>query len=253
MLLKQWIEKNRKYFTESDLQYLIASSQEEKFLNRALRQYRKGLPMAYILGKEEFFGRSFKINKTVLAPRPETEIIAETAINLARKENLKKILDLGTGSGIIALTLKKALGYKINLIASDISSKALKVAKANAKKHRVKIKFIRSNFFNSLAGNKFDMIVTNPPYVASCDIIGSLRFEPKLSLDGGADGLKLITKLLSKANKYLKNGGYLVIEMGYNQKKPVKDLVDKTSYYDIIEWIKDYSRHWRGVILRKKR
>jgi release factor glutamine methyltransferase len=262
MILKQWIESQGIFFTSNDLKFLLKSrftklsdisrplsKADQKFLNNAVYRYKRDEPIAYILEKEEFFGYKFKVNPAVLIPRPDTEVIVEKALEVCRKGNRLKILDLCCGSGCVGISLKKSLGEKIEVSAVDVSVKALNIARYNAKKNQVRIKFIRSNIFNNLKNRKFDLIVCNPPYVRKNLIKGSLCYEPVLALDGGKDGLKILKEVISQAPEYLEKQGFFILEFGFDQKAAVKELIEKTCCYDIIEWIRDYGRRWRGVVL----
>lgn len=268
MLLKEWINENKTNFTRSDLRFLlkellgkekksllngdvILNGRKTAFLSKVKNSYLKGVPIGYLLKKEEFFGLEFMVNPSVLIPRPDTEVIAEKAIEVIRNNNLENILDLCCGSGIIAISIKKSFKEKIRLTASDISQKALKVARNNIKNHNIRVKAVKSNLFAAFKNIKFDLIVSNPPYLKKSEIKGSLRYEPRKALFGGNSGLHFIEKILKTAPDYLKDNGFLIIEAGYNQKVPVKAILEKTGKYEIIEWIKDYGGNFRGVILKK--
>lgn len=266
MQLKEWVDTNREFFTEHDLRFLLKEklsidanliSRKDFLLDEAnlidleeiKRVYTEGLPMAYILEKEEFFGLKFKVNPEVLIPRKETELIVEKAIELIKKNNLKYILDLGCGSANIAIAISKSMENRVNIFSSDISLQALMVAKTNSLSHDADIKLINTDLFEGFKKNCFDLVVSNPPYVGSRDIKDSLKYEPLLALEAGSDGLAIIKKILFQSNLYLKKGGYLIMEIGYNQKELVENMLQNIDSYEIIEWIKDYSGNWRGVIL----
>jgi release factor glutamine methyltransferase len=266
MQLKEWIKENRKFFTESDLRFLLKEIffssnlplfekdiflDEEKvlYLDEIKHKYTKGLPVAYILGKEEFFGLELKVNPRVLVPRKETELIVEKAIELIREKKFKRILDLGCGSGNIALAIKKILGEKINIFSSDISFDALGVAKTNSFLHHTTIPLVNTNLFNGFKEESFDLIVSNPPYVATSEIDDFLKYEPQQALRAGGYGLSFIKPILARAYLYIRSGGYLVMEIGYNHKQPIEHLLRKIDKYETREWIKDYGGNWRGVIL----
>lgn len=267
MKLKGWLKLNRSLFGSCDLRFLIKdislrknnlfleevclNSEDLAYLERIKEMYIKGMPLAYILGKEEFFGLELKVDPRVLVPRPETELIVEKAIEIISKNNLHFILDLCSGSGNIALSIKKAFSFDISVFASDIDFKALSVAKDNISNYSEKIKLVQSDLLSAFKPESFDLIVSNPPYVESDNIQGALKFEPKIALDGGRDGLFLIRKILQQAPKYLKNGGYLILEIGYNYKDNAKKAISSLAAYKIEEWIRDYSGYWRGVVLKK--
>jgi release factor glutamine methyltransferase len=267
MQLQEWLNKNRKFFNESDLRFLIKnelnntallfsdgvhlSSHKLGHLESVKEMYIKGMPLAYILGKEDFLGWEFKVNKEVLVPRRETELITEKAIDIIKKENLRYVLDLCCGCGNIAISIKKSSKDTL-VFASDISPKALRVAKANAEFHNTGINLISTDLFKGFKYGKFDIIISNPPYVEEENIKGALEHEPRIALWGGADGLYFIKKIIGEAYFYLKESGYLVLEIGSNHKEPLERYIDTIKSYEIIEWIKDYSGNWRGTVLRPK-
>jgi release factor glutamine methyltransferase len=266
MRLNEWINTNKEIFTRSDLQFLLRQvfadkniflkqqtifldSEKRKFLEEAKKAYKKGMPLAYLLGKEEFYGLEFKINPSVLVPRNETEIITEKTIELIKNNNLGEMLDLCCGSANIAITIKKLFQDKIKVWASDISANAIAVAKSNAKYHKVKINLRKGNLFNAFRGRKFDIIASNPPYIGKAEIKGSLKYEPKIALAARSHGMYYIERILKNAHLYLKKRGFLVLESGYKHKEPINSILEKTGKYEIIEWIKDYGGNFRGVIL----
>lgn len=261
MRLKDWVDTNKDAFTQRDLNFLIKtcyshlkfieteiSEESLRFLQEAAQAYRKGTPIAYILGKEEFYGLEFKVDTNVLIPRPETELIVEKALNIIDEHNLARILDLGCGSGNIGISLKKNAQY-IDVICSDKSTAAITVAKENALLHNVVIQFICCNLFDGLAKQRFDMIIANPPYVENSQLGELIKHEPMLALDGGVDGLAIIRQILDKGFKHLKTNGFLILEIGYNQKEAVENYLNKLKYV-AIEWLKDYSGHFRAVVLK---
>ena len=198
-----------------------------RFISSALKKRIKGEPIQYILGKTEFMGLEFKLNRGVFIPRPETELLVETVIKYATKtqrhqDTRLNILDIGTGSGCIAISLAKFL-KDIKITATDISSDALKIARENALLHNVEINFLLSDlFFNhELTTMNYELIVSNPPYVPTAEIERlqpEIKFEPRIALDGGNDGLDFYRRIIKEASCYLVKGGYLIIEMGFNQK-----------------------------------
>jgi len=269
MKLKDWLKTNRSFFNDSDLRFLIKNVfnlnysevlisdvyidlQNLQYLDEIKELCITGLPLAYIFGKEEFFGLEFRVDRNTLIPRPETELIVERAIEIINKNNLKSVLDLGCGSGNIAISVKKEVSSDVTVFASDISPQATEVARDNAESNNVDISIVSSDLLDGFKYNSFDLIISNPPYVESEHIKGSLLFEPKVALDGGLDGLGIISKVLDQADRYIKDQGYLIIEVGYQHKQAVDKLVEqKKSLYKIEEWIKDYSDIFRGVILKK--
>ena len=206
-----------------------------------------GKPLQYILSETEFFGYPIKLNQNVLIPRFETELLCDYAMKEIRKES--KVLDLCTGSGCIAVAIAKEKGAQVT--ASDISPEAIEVAKENARINGVSVEFVESNLFAKVTG-VFDVIVSNPPYIRSGDIAGLERivrdFEPRLALDGGADGLDFYRAIARDFEKFLAPKGYLFLEVGYDQAKEVAALFGKRD----IKIIKDYSGIERIVRVRKK-
>jgi release factor glutamine methyltransferase len=270
MYLKEWLKTNRKFFTEGDLRFMLKDffsfnnfpfyekdiilDKEKKFcLDEIKRRYIKGLPLAYILGNEEFLGLKIKINTHVLVPRKETELIVERALDVIKRNNCEFVLDLGCGSGNIAITIRKMTGKNIKVFSSDINLNALMVAKSNCLLHRVNIGLISSNLFGGFKLKSFDVIISNPPYVADSEISGSLKYEPRIALAAGKDGLKFIKAILRQAHLYLKSNGYLIMEIGYNHKVALERLLAKAGKYEIVEWIKDYDDNYRGVMLQAKK
>lgn len=226
-----------------------------------------GMPTQYIIGSQEFMGLPFKVNENVLIPRQDTETLVEKIILDVREEreekrlkSRKKILDLCCGSGAIGISLAKILP-ETNVLAVDISGKALEVAKENANKNRVQnnVKFLESNLFDEiktgLLGNKFDIIVSNPPYIPTQNIPILQRevkeYEPMLALDGGADGLDFYRTIVEKAHEFLKKKGTLYLEIGYDQAEDLKKMMKDSGKYEQIEIMKDLAGLDRIVKCKK--
>ena len=235
--------------TRSMLQFVEQFSTEEtnKIMD-AVEKRLNHIPLGYIFGKSYFFGREFKVNENVLIPRQDTEILIEKIcddINGQKREI--SVLDIGTGSGAIAITIQKETGAR--LVAVDISEKALEVATENAKTLEANIEFIQSDLFENVSG-KFDFIVSNPPYIET-DVIETLETEvkdnePILALDGGKDGLDFYRKIVAEAPNYLNKGGKLYFEIGYNQAEALKGLM-KENFTNILVY-KDYGNNDRVVV-----
>lgn len=211
-----------------------------KNVNKDLKLLKKGYPIQYLIGYVNFCGNKIIVNKNVLIPRYTTEYLVEKSIKYFKKLNINKpvILDLCTGSGCIAITLKKEFKDSI-IYASDISKKALKLAKKNAKKNEVNIIFIKSNLFKNLKNKKFDLIISNPPYVSTSEKLQKqLNFEPKIALFSKNNGFYHTDEILLKSNKYLKKKSILALEtnMNFNNKKYLieKDLEEKNRYLFLI-------------------
>ncbi len=212
----------------------------------------KGEPFQYIVGNCCFFGYDFLVNESVLVPRSDTEVWVEKVIKLAKEVKANSILDLCTGSGCIAITLKKEL-KDVLLYGVDISENALAVAKENAKINNADVKFILSDLFNNLPMNKFDIIVSNPPYIPSKEIqtlARDVQREPIIALDGGEDGLEFYRKIIKKAKEFLEENGYLALEFGYDQAKKVEKILLENGF-EVLDIIKDYSGNTRAIISKK--
>lgn len=220
--------------------------------NKYLAQRKEGIPIAYILGYKEFWSMSFKVTPDVLIPRPETELLVEQAISACSHLKQPTILELGTGSGAIAIALGKELP-DAKITATDISDSALNIARENAHNNQIKnIEFTHSDWFSNVR-RRFDIIVSNPPYIDLGDphLNHEIRFEPMLALVSGIDGLDDIRTILSNADSHLKEQGKLLLEHGYNQGKQLRKLMTKTGLVDC-HTIKDYSSNDRISEGKKK-
>ena len=231
----------------------INDVQLKEFYNLLDRRKKKE-PIAYILNKKEFWNNLFYVNKNVLIPRPDTEILIEQILKNYSKNESLSVLDIGTGSGCIVLSLLK-LFKNFKGVAIDISKKALNVAKYNAKMHQLdnRVKFFKSSVDNFLKG-KYDLIVSNPPYIKQLDFKNLERdiseYEPSLALKGGIDGLTVIRRVIKKSSKLLKRGGKLVLEIGYDQMYQSKQVLRKQGFY-INKITKDYSNNYRCIVCTK--
>ena len=208
-----------------------------------LQQRQSGMPIAYITGNREFWSRDFQVTPDVLIPRPDTELLVELCLKLILTDSAFKILDLGTGSGIIAITLAAECPHT-QISATDFSLAALSIAQRNAEKHRVdNIEFYQSDWFTRVPNTQFDLIISNPPYIAEDDIHlqqGDIRFEPKTALCAKDQGLSDIKIIAASARNYLKPGGHLLIEHGYDQQHRTQTLF-KELHYDKIQTYTDLS------------
>jgi len=227
-------------------------------ISSILKKRIQGEPLQYLLGNTEFMGLEFKVKPGVLIPRPETENLVEAAaryIHSLKKTSGSNILDLGTGSGCIAVSLAKLLPC-LKITASDISGQALEIARQNAKANNVRVKFIESELFSSkkMRLNHYDMIVSNPPYIPT-DEINSLQieisYEPRQALDGGSDGLDFYRRIIPEASQYLKDKGLLILEMGFGQHKRIENIFYKSAKFEIIEVVKDLNNIKRVIIAQK--
>lgn len=216
----------------------------------------QGEPAQYITGRQDFYGLEFEVTPDVLIPRPETELLVETALKLVSPESAVSICDVGTGSGCISITLLNRLPLA-HALALDVSSAALDVAKRNASRHRVtsRIEFILSDCFASFDQQQFDLIVSNPPYVAEGAFATLQRevrdFEPRIALTAGAEGLDVIRRLVSEGTNFLKPGGYLLFEIGFDQHAAVSELVDLEKW-ELLDIHHDLQGIPRTVALRKR-
>jgi release factor glutamine methyltransferase len=269
MSLKDWLNDNRDSFSERDLQFLLknifavsaAAGKEEVTLDdetlQSLKQFKTlygfGVPMAYILEKEEFYGDSFMVNAGTLIPRPETEIITERAIALIKQHAMAGVLDLGCGCANIAITIAKRVSRSVSVVASDIDGAALAVSRHNVATHKVNVSLVQGDLFSPFKKEAFDLVVSNPPYVEEAFLLDNveLSYEPRLALWGGSDGLLFIRNIILNGHCYIKKGGYVLIEIGAMQKDAIEALCDKVTAYTTREWIMDYGRKYRGILLKK--
>lgn len=215
-----------------------------------LNKIIEGVPIQYITKKQEFMGLDFFVDENVLIPQPDTEILVEEVLKISKLYNKKiNILDLCTGSGAIAVSLAKYI-KDVNIIATDISKNAIEIAEKNAIKNNAenKIKFVVSDMFKNIE-NKFDIIVSNPPYIETKEIeklSKEVKNEPIIALDGGNDGIKYYKIIADNYNKFLNIGGYLLLEIGYNQGESVSKLFKNS------EIKKDLSGNDRVILVKKE-
>jgi len=252
LLMQYILNKPRKYLLVYDNQTLTLRQEVNYF--KAIKKVANGEPIQHITHMQEFMKMNFYVNEDVLIPRPDTETLVEEVIKIAKKINAKKILDLCTGSGAIAVSLAKYIEGS-SITAVDISREALSVAKLNAKNNEVEnqITFVESNLFNMLAKEKYDIIVSNPPYIRR-DVIKTLdkevQREPKIALDGGYDGLDFYRKIIHQSEEYLKFKGYLCLEIGYDQKIDVIELIENEEKYVDTYCKKDLYGNDRAIITK---
>ena len=198
----------------------IDSKVMNKFKTMIESRFR-GMPLAYLTGQKEFWSMDFLINQSVLVPRPETELLIENAIEIFKNHESPNILELGTGSGIISIVLQKELSNP-DITAVDISEEALNIAKMNAEKHEISdIRFVVSDWFSEIMNEKFDLIISNPPYVdrskLSNEELFGIDMEPEIALYSENDGTSDLEFIIKKSPDYLKDGGWLILEHGYDQ------------------------------------
>lgn len=263
----------------------INDKKVEEF-RKLLKKLENGIPIQYIINNQEFMGLNFYVDENVLIPQPDTEILVEEVIkycnelrnnesedketNKDYKENIEKepiinkedkninkktvkILDLCTGSGIIGISIYKYL-ENVEIYASDISQKALNIAEKNTNLNNAKINFINSDMFENIHIKDFDIIVSNPPYIES-KVIESLskevQNEPKLALDGGEDGLKFYRCILENAKDYLRKNGAIFLEIGYDQKEKIEEILKSYKIYKETKCIKDFGGNNRVIIIKR--
>ena len=233
LLMQYILNRPREYILVHDDKQLTLRQNVDYF--KLIKKLIEGVPLQHITHQQEFMKLMFYVDENVLIPRPDTEVLVEEVIKIAKSINAKKILDLCTGSGAIAVSLAKYIeGSQIT--ATDISRKALSIAKLNATNNDVedRITFVSSDLFQNISEEKYDIIVSNPPYIKR-KVIKTLdkevKKEPIIALDGGNDGLDFYKKIIGNAYQYLKYKGYLCLEIGYDQKDEVIDLINKEEKY----------------------
>ncbi|SEQ41760.1 peptide chain release factor N(5)-glutamine methyltransferase [Nitrosomonas ureae] len=216
----------------------LTVQQFEKF-SSLVQQRVEGLPVAYLIGERAFFDLTFKVTEAVLIPRPETELLVEWALELIPSQKFCKVLDLGTGSGAIGISIAKHRP-QAQVIAVDLSPAAIDVCQRNVEILEVaNLNAIRGNWFDELSGEKFDLIVSNPPYVAEDDPHlqqGDLRFEPEMALSAGEHGMACITHIINAAPGYLGKEGWLLLEHGYNQAESCRQLLRDKDFSNICSY-----------------
>lgn len=235
---------NLKFVWSNDFEKMLALAKERS----------TGKPLQQVFGYTDFYGMKISVNSDVLCPRPETEYLVEEVSRLIKQDNLQAVLDLCTGSGAIALVVKRD-NPNVAVTASDISEKALMVAKQNAEQNNLHVDFVVSNLFDNING-EFDLIVSNPPYIKT-DVIGTLDpevrfFEPTIALDGGMDGLDFYRKIVENAKNHLKIGGILAFEIGFDQKESVTEILTncKTAVFEDIRCLQDLEKNDRMIFAK---
>lgn len=266
-LLEFVLQQSREEMIRSSLEEV--SKEQEMEYQEKVDEMVEGRPLQYITHSQEFMGIDFYVDENVLIPQPDTEILVEQA--LAKIQNIEQrkiqILDLCTGSGAIAISIAKQLqrtsqyvAEEYQIVATDISDKELKVAQKNAMQNQVQIQFLQSDLFSNLKEMEFDVIVSNPPYIET-KVIDTLskevKQEPRIALDGGEDGLVFYKAILENAKQYLKKGGYVLIEIGYDQGKKIIELwkeLKENCQLELItkEPIKDLGNNDRVMIFQKR-
>jgi release factor glutamine methyltransferase len=252
LLLSSSIKKDKRYIILNPKEFLT-SDQLDKFKSLIERR-KKGEPIAYLTNKKEFWKNEFFVNKDVLIPRPDTELIIEQVLRIYSKKVQLQVLDIGTGSGCILLSILKE---RPNFYGTgiDISAKSINISKFNTKQLNLtnRVKFFHSSVDNFSIG-KYDLIVSNPPYIEFLNFKylekDVVNFEPKLALSGGLDGFSKIRKVINKARMLIKKNGKFILEIGFNQKNKVKKILKEKGFY-INKTIKDYGNNDRCIISTK--
>ena len=254
-LLMYMLDESPQLFSNSFSEQ-VSQENEEKYFSLIEKHIKEDVPLSHLVGFEYFYDRKFKVTKDVLSPRMETEELIYRVVEYVKstKKNNLKILDLCTGSGIIAITLKKELSqFSIDVVASDISEEAIKVAKENAQSHDATIKFVQSDIFDNIA-DKFDIIVSNPPYIDRKDEVtmqdNVLKYDPHLALFAEEEGMYFYRKIIEQANDYLNENGVIFFEIGYDQKDKIIKLADLNGYS--AEVYKDINGRDRMAFLVRK-
>lgn len=252
ILMSKAINKEKKFLI---LNFNNEISKENlNIFNDLVNQRSKGKPIAYLLKKKEFWKNEFVVDRNVLIPRPDTEILVEQALELTKNKNKLNLLDVGVGSGCILLSI---LNEKKNFYGTgiDICGKSLSICRVNSHKLGLKkrIKLFKSNIDNFQYG-KYDLIISNPPYIKKYDLKclekDVIGFEPKQALDGGIEGLSEIRKVISKSSELIKKNGFLILEIGFDQKNRVKQILQNKGFY-IKKIVKDLSGHDRCIVSTK--
>ena len=252
ILMAKALGSNREYIILNNKKILNNDSLD--YFKRLIKERARGKPIAYLINKKFFWDYEFYINKNTLIPRPDTEIIIEESLRLTKHKDKINVLDIGVGSGCILLTILKE---RKNFYGTgiDISKKSLDICKINAKNLNIesRVKFYKTDIDKFVKG-KYDLVVSNPPYIKSCDLKylerDVVNFEPRLALDGGLDGLSKIRKVINKSSELIKKNGKFILEIGFDQKNKVIKLLNKRGFY-INSTLKDFASYDRCIVSTK--
>ena len=252
ILMAKALGKKREYIILNNNK--IIKEQNLEYFKKLVHERATRKPIAYLLKKKSFWNSEFYVNKNTLIPRPDTEIILEQVLKFTKNKNYLNILDIGVGSGCILLSVLKE---RKNFYGTgiDISRNSLDICKMNAKKLLLerRVKFFKSDV-DKFAIGKYDLIVSNPPYIKTSDLkyleSDVIKFEPKLALDGGLDGLSVIRKVIKKSSELLKKNGKFILEIGFDQKNKVIKLLNNKGFY-INSTVKDLANNDRCIISTK--
>lgn len=252
------------FLLQVDKVYLITHSDEEmdkEVYIKVVQNTKKivgGKPIQYITNNQEFMKMNFYVDENVLIPQPDTEILVYEVLKICKEySNGVNILDLCTGSGAIAVSLDRILRKNCvdaKICASDISKQALKIARKNSENNNANVKIIESDLLENIEYKNFDIIVSNPPYIRTDEIKNlskQVKEEPYIALDGGIDGLHFYRKIIKEAKGYIKNNGYLCLEIGYNQMESVLGIFKENKEYKNLKQVKDWSGNDRCIIAQK--
>ena len=253
-LLMYMLDEMREF--NENLALELTEEDEQKYFQLINKHIKDDTPLSHLVGFEYFYDRKFKVTSDVLSPRMETEELVYKVIDYIRKNNLTniKILDLCTGSGIIGITLKKELEeFDVKILASDISSRALTVAKENASSLEADISFVESDLFSNIQ-DKFDIIVSNPPYIAHDDKKtikeNVLNYDPHLALFAGEEGMYFYRNIIEKSRPYLNEKGIMFLEIGYDQKEKIITLGENNKFETVV--YKDINGRDRIAVLKSQ-
>ena len=252
ILMAKALGSNREYIILNNKKILNNDSLD--YFKRLIKERARGKPIAYLINKKFFWDYEFYINKNTLIPRPDTEIIIEESLRLTKHKDKINVLDIGVGSGCILLTILKE---RKNFYGTgiDISKKSLDICKINAKNLNIesRVKFYKTDIDKFVKG-KYDLVVSNPPYIKSCDLKylerDVVNFEPKLALDGGLDGLSKIRKVINKSSELIKKNGKFILEIGFDQKNKVINILKNEGFY-INSTQKDLANNDRCIVSTK--
>ncbi len=253
LLLSQVIKKDRKFIL-LNLDKELDKSTQNSFRDLILKRSR-GKPLAYLTGIKSFWKYDFKVNEKVLIPRPDTEVIIEQVLRIYKNKNYLNFLEVGVGSGCIALSILKEKKF-FSGTGIDLSQDCVEICRYNAKKLGVsnRIKLVKSDV-DKLIFHKYDLIISNPPYIKKFDLNKLNRevinYEPKLALDGGLEGLSVIRKVIKKSSELIKKNGKLILEIGYDQRLPIKKMLNENNFY-INKIVKDLAKNDRCIVSTKK-
>jgi len=253
ILLSKVIKKDRNFIL-LNLNKKLNQSEQDNFKNLILKR-SKGKPLAYLTGIKSFWNYDFKINEKVLIPRPDSEVIIEQVLDIYKNKNNLNFLEVGVGSGCISISILKE---KKSFLATgiDLSQDCIEICRYNANKLKVgnRIKLLKTDVDN-LIFRKYDFVISNPPYIKKFDLKKLDRevknYEPKLALDGGLEGLSVIRKVIEKSSELIKTHGKLILEIGYDQREPVKKMLNKNNFF-INRIVKDLAKNDRCIISTKK-